>query len=833
MFVVFLSRWLQPPELPLAALRQARSHSTASSLSEQDLLFRLIDSDNDCPGQFVPLQRSNDKPDDEFSQDSLVIDEEINLVVTSDDEFYTDAMEVDHNSEGFDSEQEFYHHYAPASASFTYKLKAYNGENEGVNQAVESPEDYEDAVDSHGGDAHPYPSMYHQNGTPADWQQRYDNISPFEESPEYHPEDQFLETRSVEGSESSADAGMTAQDVNGPLGSDDEEQEDPRDYRRGGYHHVRIGEVFHQRYHVIRKLGWGHFSTVWLCWDTKDQRFVALKIVKSAQHYTDAALDEVKLLLCVCKQTNDNGYSDRVVQMYDEFQIEGPNGRHVCMVFEVLGCNLLKLIIRSNYQGLPLGKVRVIARQVLEGLQHLHDNCKIIHTDIKPENVLVTMSQAQIKQMAAEALACTKYGLKMSGGAVSTAPPHLSPPQQVNPQMSKSMKRRMKKKQKKQQKLLEKQLEEAEGVTIDAEVLKSPTLSARIFASPPEDQQKWLELTASEGSAALSPMPIFDPYNFKIPSIPRISVFQKPRGSDGASANELSKTSSTNSMQQNGENGELSSAERVVELDRIQNGGANSVDSPGTPEKQKRPTELDLSNANGSPQKSDGTPELDSDGGMQRQLQDLTEGLTALAIDAAARERTDEEEIDVKLADLGNACWVHHHYTDDIQTRQYRSLEVLIAAGYGTAADIWSTACMIFELATGDYLFEPHGGDNYSRDEDHLAHIMELLGPIPPSIYKKGAEWRNLFHKSGRLLHITQLKPWSLFDVLTQKYHWSEQDAIEFTDFLTPMLDYDQERRATAKEMLEHPWLKGPGFLPTLPEADYVMNDEPMRVGDE
>jgi serine/threonine-protein kinase SRPK3 len=42
-------------------------------------------------------------------------------------------------------------------------------------------------------------------------------------------------------------------------------QEDPKDYRKGGYHPVQIGDVFKNgRYHVIRKLGWGHFSTVWL-----------------------------------------------------------------------------------------------------------------------------------------------------------------------------------------------------------------------------------------------------------------------------------------------------------------------------------------------------------------------------------------------------------------------------------------------------------------------------------------------------------------------------------------------------------------------------------------
>jgi serine/threonine protein kinase len=54
------------------------------------------------------------------------------------------------------------------------------------------------------------------------------------------------------------------------------------------------------------------------------------------------------------------------------------------MVFEVLGHNLLKLIIKSDYQGIPLENVRIIAKQMLEGLDYLHSKCKIIHTDLKP-----------------------------------------------------------------------------------------------------------------------------------------------------------------------------------------------------------------------------------------------------------------------------------------------------------------------------------------------------------------------------------------------------------------------------------------------------------------
>lgn len=56
---------------------------------------------------------------------------------------------------------------------------------------------------------------------------------------------------------------------------------------------------------------------------------------------------------------------------------------------------------------------------------------------------------------------------------------------------------------------------------------------------------------------------------------------------------------------------------------------------------------------------------------------------------------------------------------------------------------------MAFELATGDYLFEPHSGEDYSRDEDHLAHIIELLGDIPKHIAASGKYSRVFFNKKG------------------------------------------------------------------------------------
>lgn len=114
------------------------------------------------------------------------------------------------------------------------------------------------------------------------------------------------------------------------------------------------------------------------------------------------------------------------------------------------------------------------------------------------------------------------------------------------------------------------------------------------------------------------------------------------------------------------------------------------------------------------------------------------------------------------------ATWVEHHFTDDIQTRQYRCPEVILGAQWGPSADIWSIACIvracyphvkfafsstirqIFELLTGgDYLFDPASGSRYSKDDDHIAQIMELMGEIPKSIALSGKYSSDFFNRKG------------------------------------------------------------------------------------
>jgi len=543
------------------------------------------------------------------------------------------------------------------------------------------------------------------------------------------------------------------------LGSDDDEQEAPSDYCKGGYHPVKIGDLFHNRYHVIRKLGWGHFSTVWLCWDLQEKKFVALKVVKSASHYTETALDEIKLLKCVRETDENDTLRERTVMLLDDFKISGVNGSHVCMVFEVLGHNLLKFIIRNNYQGMPLQNVKTMMKQVLEGLHYLHTKCQIIHTDIKPENVLVCVDESHIKKIAAEATQHQKLGLKLPGSAMSTAPKELRKVD-LSAKMSKSKKKKLKKREKRNQALMEEAMQHVmetekdgaatqNGVNRDeAEVEAGEEEVTEVnISSPMEDQTSKAEPDTEELE--------------KTPTSPTEQPVLTNGGSHAEDNDDNADSKSTKSE-------------------------AMSVTSP---EDEKIPvTPLSPSAA------------VDPIAAMMDAVQ---------TVESRKPDPCNEivPELSVKIADLGNACWVHHHFTEDIQTRQYRSLEVLIGAGYGTPADIWSTACMAFELATGDYLFEPHSGEDYTRDEDHLAHIIELAGNIPRHIALSGKYSKEYFRKTGELRHITKLKPWPLYDVLTEKYEWNPQTAKEFADWLLPMLAFDPTERATAMDCINHPFL--------------------------
>ncbi len=115
----------------------------------------------------------------------------------------------------------------------------------------------------------------------------------------------------------------------------------------------------------------------------------------------------------------------------------------------------------------------------------------------------------------------------------------------------------------------------------------------------------------------------------------------------------------------------------------------------------------------------------------------------------------------------------------------------------------------VFELITGDYLFDPQSGTKYGKDDDHIAQIIELLGPFPRTFCLSGKWSQEIFSRKGELRNIHRLRPWALPEVLHEKYQFSMDEAKRIGDFLTPMLELEPAKRANAGGMSGSPFLEG------------------------
>lgn len=105
---------------------------------------------------------------------------------------------------------------------------------------------------------------------------------------------------------------------------------------------------------------------------------------------------------------------------------------------------------------------------------------------------------------------------------------------------------------------------------------------------------------------------------------------------------------------------------------------------------------------------------------------------------------------------------------------------------------------MLFELLTGDFLFEPRKGYYYDKDDDHLAQMVELLGPAPRNFALSGKHSRRFFDNTAHLRKIRGLNYWPLHRVLKEKYRFKKDEAECLADFLMKMLTWYPEERATA-----------------------------------
>ncbi|KAL8967014.1 MAG: hypothetical protein Q9183_003108 [Haloplaca sp. 2 TL-2023] len=152
------------------------------------------------------------------------------------------------------------------------------------------------------------------------------------------------------------------------------------------YYPVKLGEVLHERYRVIGKLGYGAASTVWLCRDLQEQyEYVALKVYINCSKYRREELIYEKINNL---QTIHEG-RNYIRKLYDSFELRGPHGTHICLVHQPLGTPLDYLKELMPDKVLTTEILRQTMQCVLTGLQFLHKEAQVIHTDLQSSNMML------------------------------------------------------------------------------------------------------------------------------------------------------------------------------------------------------------------------------------------------------------------------------------------------------------------------------------------------------------------------------------------------------------------------------------------------------------
>ncbi|KAF7322180.1 Protein kinase [Mycena kentingensis (nom. inval.)] len=168
--------------------------------------------------------------------------------------------------------------------------------------------------------------------------------------------------------------------------------ESPGNYKPGGFHPVHLGDTFSNgRYTVVRKLGHGASSTIWLVSDDQTNTYVALKIVAASK--TSSELAVLQHLEATYDPAEEG--SQHIARMLDHFVHEGPNGRHQCIVGEVLGSNFSSSSLEWLYSFWDSGRfpsdlAHRLCGQLALAIAYLHKR-GVAHGDIHPGNILLSI----------------------------------------------------------------------------------------------------------------------------------------------------------------------------------------------------------------------------------------------------------------------------------------------------------------------------------------------------------------------------------------------------------------------------------------------------------
>ncbi len=177
---------------------------------------------------------------------------------------------------------------------------------------------------------------------------------------------------------------------------------------------------------------------------------------------------------------------------------------------------------------------------------------------------------------------------------------------------------------------------------------------------------------------------------------------------------------------------------------------------------------------------------------------------------------------EIKVIDFGSSCFENEKVYTYIQSRFYRSPEVILGMTYGMPIDMWSLGCILAELYTGVPIFP---GEN---EQEQLACIMEVFGPPEKHLIEKSTRKKLFFDSNGKPRLSVSSKGRRRRPSSKTLQQVLKCDDEAFLDFLTRCLRWDPDRRIKPDEAIRHEFITGQKTSMPIPRAS-AREGSPVR----
>ncbi|CAK42518.1 hypothetical protein CBS63078_6248 [Aspergillus niger] len=165
-------------------------------------------------------------------------------------------------------------------------------------------------------------------------------------------------------------------------------------YSPDDFYPVKIGEVFQSRYQVIGKLGYGGYSTVWLCRDLQQHAYVTLKVFE--RNSTEGQREREAYSHLNSLSIADHAGVQLIRKALDSFHITSEKGTFGCLVHPPLGMSLHEFRTQLRAKVLPEKIVKLTLVHLLLALDYLHAEAGIVHTDLQEKNIMMAIEDNSI-----------------------------------------------------------------------------------------------------------------------------------------------------------------------------------------------------------------------------------------------------------------------------------------------------------------------------------------------------------------------------------------------------------------------------------------------------